>query len=290
MKTITCRVHGGIGNQLFCYAAARALSVRNNVSLKIDHISGFKNDRSYKRNYSLDYFRIPCEKIDKPISKIYLKLLKSASIHFQFFKKYYLLQKNIDYDPSIVNLKINNNIYIEGYWQSEKYFKDIDKIIRSDLEFVIPLKISSLPIVSKIKSANSVAIHVRFFDNLNVHNTNNISKNYYIKSMKEIEKKILNPQYFIFSNDIKAAKKMGIWKNKDITFMTFDDFQTQDYIDLWLMSLCNHFIIANSTFSWWAAWLSKSKNKIIFAPKKEIRHGIMWWGFNGLIPENWIKL
>ena len=146
-----------------------------------------------------------------------------------------------------------------------------------------------MPIVSKIKSTNSVAVHIRFFDYLN-NNSNNISKNYYIRAMQKIEETILNPQYFIFSNDIKAAKKMDIWKDKNIIFMTFNNSKNQDYIDMWLMSICKHFIIANSTFSWWAAWLSKSKDKIIYAPKKIIRYGAMWWGFDGLIPENWVKL
>lgn len=290
MKIVTCRVYGGLGNQLFCYAAARALSVRNGAKLKIDNISGFINDVEYKRTYRLDNFNIPCEKTNTPYSRYKLKILKLLSRYFKIGKNRYIQQVNIDYDPNIIQLKVNNDLYIEGYWQSEKYFKDIEAIIRSDLNFVIPDEVVNLPLVSKIKLVNSVSIHVRFFDDLSSDKTNNIPKDYYIKAMKKIEKKVSEPHYFVFSNDLDAAKKMDIWKDKKVVFMFDDNFKTEDYIDMWLMSQCKHFIIANSTFSWWGAWLSKHKEKIIIAPKKEIRYGVMWWGFDGLIPESWTKI
>lgn len=283
-------MYGGLGNQLFCYAAARALSIRNGSKLKIDHISGFINDIEYKRTYRLDNFNIPCEKISKPYSQYKLKILRLLARYLKIGEKHYIQQKKIDYDPDLIKLKVNNDLYVEGYWQSEQYFKGVEDVIRSDLNFIISDEITKLPIVSEINLANSVAMHIRFFDNLPSYETNNIEEDYYLKAMKKIEEKVSDPHYFVFSNDFKAAKKMNIWQGKKVVFMTADDFKTEDYIDMWLMSQCKHFIIANSTFSWWGAWLSKHQEKIIIAPKKEIRHGVMWWGFDGLIPENWTKI
>ncbi len=290
MKIVTCRVYGGLGNQLFCYAAARALSVRNGAKLQIDHISGFINDVEYKRSYRLDNFNIPCEKITTPYSRYKLHILKLISRYFKLGGKHYIEQVNIDYDPNIIQLKVKRNLYIEGYWQSEKYFKDAEDIIRSDLNFIIPDEVVNLSLVSKIRSVNSVSVHIRFFDSLTSDKTNNISEEYYLKAVETIENKIQSAHYFIFSNDLTAAKNMRVWEGKKVTFMSGSDYKSEDYIDMWLMSQSRNFIIANSTFSWWAAWLSEHQEKIIIAPKEEIRYGVMWWGFEGLIPDEWIKL
>jgi hypothetical protein len=290
MKIVTCRVHGGLGNQLFSYAAARAISLRNGARLKIDDVSGFVNDVEYKRSYSLSNFNISSEKITVPPSRYKLRALKFVSRFFKTGNKLYVEQGSIDYDPEIIKMKVESNLYITGYWQSEKYFKDVEGVIRSDLEFVIPTEILSLALVSKIKSVNSVSVHIRVFDNIASDKTNNISKDYYVDAINKIEQLVSDPHYFIFSNDVQVAIDMNLWEGRNVIFMTQQNYNAEDYIDMWIMSQCKHFIIANSTFSWWGAWLSKSNEKLIVAPKKEIRHGVMWWGFDGLIPESWIKI
>lgn len=290
MKIITCRVAGGLGNQLFSYAAARAMSIRNGAHLKIDDFSGFTHDVEYKRSYSLSNFNIPCKKINVPYSRYKLRMLKFVSQFIKYGNKYYFEQRFIAYDPEIVKMKVNRNLYITGNWQSENYFKDFESVIRSDLEFVIPAEIIDSAFVSKIKTFNSVAIHIRVFDNITSNKTNNISKDYYIDAINKMEQAVIEPHYFIFSNDVQAAIDMGIWKGKNVVFMSQQNYQAEDFIDMWLMTQCKHFIIANSTFSWWGAWLSKHSEKVIIAPKKEISHGIMWWGFDGLLPESWIKI
>jgi hypothetical protein len=139
-----------------------------------------------------------------------------------------------------------------------------------------------------IKNKNSVAIHIRRGDYLNnpkaryFHGI--LGEDYYKKSISYIKKRVNNPFYFIFSDDVELVKKTFFFFNKK-NYIFIDTKSSID--DLHLMSNCKHFIIANSTFSWWGAWLSKNKHKIICAPKRWVRAKI---STPDIIPESWIKI
>ena len=172
------------------------------------------------------------------------------------------------------------------------YFKDIELIIKNILKFnkFIPNSMSSL--IEQIKLTNSVSLHVRFFED-NLSSTYTISEEYYITAMNYISKKVDSPHFFIFSDNPKLVKSFLIKCNSysytlvDLTSLEVGDV---DIFEFSLMTSCKHKIIANSTFSWWAAWLGEFEKKIIIAPKFESFKGVCAWGFTGLIPDDWTLL
>jgi len=162
-----------------------------------------------------------------------------------------------------------------------------------------PIDEKNLTTAQAMLDSNSVAVHVRFFDQYeksysHVQN-NNVGKTYYLRAFSEIERRIGRPRYFIFSDNPDAAKRLLSFFNKDKTeFILHNNSAEMAFADMWLMSQCKHFIIANSTFSWWGAWLSNNQTKIVIAPAIKLDHRdcskVTSWGFDGLIPENWLIL
>ena len=253
------RIIGGLGNQMFQYAICRHLSIINNDELYID-IRGFQRYKLH--NYCLSNFNIK--------EKLYDTIQQCK----------YIVEKSINcytYDDTI--LKNKGNIYLKGYWQSEKYFKDIENIIREEFQ---PKKPLNNDLLKKIQNTNSVFLHVRRGDfytiNEKAHGLN--LGDYYINAIKHMLQNIENPVFYIFSDDILWCKQNIKTQNS-----IFIEGNT-NYHDLQLMYSCKHGITANSTFSWWGAWLNQNDNKIIICPKK-------WTNvYNDvdLIPESWIRI
>jgi len=145
-------------------------------------------------------------------------------------------------------------------------------------------------VLTQIKKYSSVAIHVRFFNPFDLDAENNLAENYYNSAISHIQSQVSNCHFFLFSDNIEnALKKIRIDKSM-VTIISNNDSDTNAYQDLYLMSNCKHFIIANSTFSWWGAWLGSYDGKIVIAPKYEKSQGDGSWGFEGLIPNEWIRL
>lgn len=203
--------------------------------------------------------------------------------------KFYLVQDGIDYDPRLLNFNPKRRMYLEGYWQSESYFKDIEETIRQDLQIKPPVDVVNLEMSKQIITKNAVAVHVRFFDEPNNSQGNNAGGDYYYRAIAKMEKHIPNAHYFVFSDRPEAACGRIPVSDERITLVNHNQGDAMAYADLWLMKQCQHFIIANSTFSWWGAWLSENKEKTIIAPGFEKREGKMSWGFSGLLPQDWIK-
>jgi len=296
-KKLIVRIFGGLGNQLFCYAAARRLAYINQAELVIDAESGFKYDLDYKQTFQLDKFNINSRKATyfeklEPFSRYRRYLKRHYNKGKKFENRSYIIQDFIDFDQRLLNMKINGTVFIEGYWQSQNYFKDIEDIIRNDLNIPDPQDYNNQQISKKIEKINdrAVSLHIRFFDNFSCELSDNISINYYEDAINLISKKVSDPHFFIFSNNPKLAFTLLRIPNDRVTLIDHNNSMNNSYSDLWLMQKFNFFIIANSTFSWWGAWLSKNPNKFIVAPFFEKRYGTMWWGFDGLIPEEWCKL
>jgi len=290
-KKVIARIFGGIGNQLFCYAAARRLALVNDAELVLDDVSGFRYDK-YKRRYQLDHFNIPCRKATpaerlEPFPRLRRYILKQMNKYRPFEKRTYIVQEGIDFDPRLLHTRFRGTIYLEGYWQSEKYFKDIEPIIREDLRINSPLDRMNQEMAKKIRECLAVAIHIRFFDKPGEKSQNNLPSSYYKKAIDYIESHLQNPHYFIFSDYPESARELIPLPDSRITLITHNKGEENAYADLWLMTQCKHFIIANSTFSWWGAWLSQFRDKIVIAPAI-VRRGEGAWGFKGLIPEGWL--
>lgn len=293
---VIVRMYGGLGNQLFSYAAARRLSLVNDAELVIDDVTGFARDHLYRRKYALRCFSIDARKATprerlEPFERFRRAALKLWSRCFPFQCRRYIQQEGRNYDSRLLNLSVRKNIIIEGAWQSERYFKDIEKVIRKDLTFISPTDALNLSLAKSIRNASSVALHVRWFDTPESSSSHNMSLDYYRRAINYIETHIDNPHFFIFSDDPKTTYRRLSISRQHSTFISHNCDEDSAYADLWLMSQCKHFIIANSTFSWWGAWLSRHRNKIVVAPKiKLISPGFNSWNFPGQLPESFTLL
>ena len=293
------RFFGGLGNQLFIYAAARRLALANNAELVIDDTSGFSHDHQYQRHYQLDHFSIPCREATaserlEPFMRARRYLKRRWNARRPFAQRSYIRQEGIDFDPRLLSLRPKGRFYLEGYWQSEGYFKDVEPQIRDDLRITPPTDDQNRQMAQRIRNALSVAVHVRFFDEPNTaasesQAANNAPGDYYQRAIATMEQRVPGAHYFVFSDRPQEAKARLPLPESRMTLVHHNQGAAMAYADPWLMTQCQHFIIANSTFSWWGAWLAENPGKIVIAPGFEKREGKMWWGFKGLLPEEWIK-
>jgi Glycosyl transferase family 11 len=291
---IVVRLKGGLGNQLFCYAAARRLALANNAELILDDVTGFVRDRTYRRKYGLDHFNIsarkatPAERME-PFERCRRGVMKWLSRNKPFPKRRYLEQEGVDFDGRLLALKVEDTVYLDGLWQSEGYFKDVEQAIREDLRITPPTDASNQRMAEYICNSNAVALHMRWFDGPASTAANNVSEDYYQRAIDLMKQKVETPRYFLFSDNPEAAKKKLSLPSDRVTLVSHNRGDEHAFADLWLMSQCQHFIIANSTFSWWGAWLSAHETKVVIAPGLKLTP-INAWGFKGLIPEKWIIL
>lgn len=296
MGKIICRVKGGLGNQLFCYAAARRLALVNNAELVIDDVTGFARDRQFTRQYMLDHFHIPCRKATpnerlEPFERYRRGLLKLLSHRLPFAQRPYIEQEGFDYEERLLNLRLSSDRYVDGLWQSERYFKDVERTIREDLRIIPPTDKLNQGMAEKIRTCNAVALHVRWFNAPGSKGVHNLAVDYYHRAIALIKEKVNSPHFFLFSDSPEAARALLDLPENKVTFVSHNLGDENAYADLWLMTQCKHFITANSTFSWWGAWLAESSDKIVVTPaiKQEVIQETNW-GFDGLIPDQWIKL
>ena len=290
-------LRGGLGNQLFQYAAAKQIANYNETELFIDDVTGFHND-PYNRSFSLCDFCIESNKASLDLIKKYKRTNKYVKylqykleniLPIGFFN--FLVERVFHYDNRIGNLRVKNNIYIEGYFQTEKYFKNISDQIRSEFQFKNKPDNDSIYYLSKIKSTNSISLHVRKYDSTETLDSSPMygvcSINYYQKAINYIEERIIDPTFFIFSDDIEWAKNKLIFINSKVEYIIRSG-NIKDSEDLRLMKNCSHNIIANSSFSWWGAWLNENKDKIVIAPNRWF--ATEFSNYKDVVPNSWVKL
>ncbi|PIY93601.1 MAG: hypothetical protein COY69_00870 [Candidatus Magasanikbacteria bacterium CG_4_10_14_0_8_um_filter_32_14] len=281
---LVVKLTGGLGNQMFQYAIGRYLAIKNNQVLKLD-IRGYSGNVADPmrgiREYGLNNFNIKSEianDIDlmqfdsyfrnNLINKIIRKIF--TFYHGNYFKRRYILEPITNYfkfDKNLSNINIIGDIYLEGYWQSEKYFLGIEEVIRHDLTVKDEPSDFNKVIIDQMSNTESVSIHIRHGDNANASAKKHgvLSLDYYHKAIKELSKKVYNPVFYVFSDDPEWAKN-NLKINYKTVYISHNSDQ-KNYEDLRLMTNCRYHIIGNSTFSWWGAWLSPYKDKIVFAPK-----------------------
>jgi hypothetical protein len=284
---------GGIGNQMFQYAAGRRLAERRGVDLKLCFVS---SDGNTPREYELGVFNIR-EQFASNTEVAALttcqpglarKLFARISGGKQHHPATYIKEKYYHFDPSILDLE--GNVYLEGYWQSEKYFRDISPIIRKEFGIKRPPDDRNRFIAEKIGSCESVSIHVRRGDYVTNAETRRVhgicSPEYYAEALRYIGERVNDPHFFIFSDDPSWARDNI---RTDFPSSVVDHNGPEHaYEDMRLMSLCRHHIIANSSFSWWGAWLSGNPEKIVVAPSRWFRTGS--YDTRDLIPEGWVRI
>ena len=265
---IITRLKGGLGNQMFLYALGRLLSIKNKTKLKLD-TTYLELDEL--RNYELKNFNINAEVIPSPfrltiLPRIAYKILKVLSKKLKL-KDLYPEQKDYYFDKNILKRKV---FILDYYWHCEDYFKDIKDIIKKEFTLKNELDKENKLMLKKIINSNSICIHIRRGDialgNRGKEIGRVLSLNYYYNAIKLITKKIKNPHFFVFSDDPIWTKE-NLKTNFPTTYVNING-PNEGYKDLNLMKHCKHFIIFSSSFSWWAAWLSENKKKIVIAPKQ----------------------
>lgn len=259
-KDIILRVWGGVGNQLFIYAFAKVLSLITDCKVTLDIRTGFAND-GYKRVYRLGNFSIsllPALRFYTLLSFAQRKmpyirhLLAYKFVFFEEDQKYPL--ETLDSFFKIYSDKI---LYLQGYWQYFDFSSYRDVLLK-DLRFEVNINDAYLYYSDLIEKSNAVAIHFRRIQYEPI-----LSIDYYQKAIKCISESVESPTFFIFSDDISWCRE-NLSINGECFFV--ENFEDELY-ELKLMSKCNHFIIANSTFSWWGAWFSVYKNKKVIMPE-----------------------
>ncbi|WP_131535917.1 alpha-1,2-fucosyltransferase [Pedobacter nototheniae] len=285
---IIVKLMGGLGNQMFQYAAARSFAKNKFVYLDLSFLNKKDNtDKNFtKRDFELPIFN---QLKGKKINQFFLRLICSKNKKITFLRNLFPnFLKDLTYvsDENFPKIKELGKSYIlNGYFQNPEYFNKIRNELLEEFTFSeIPANL--LDIENLIKSLeNPVSLHVRRGDyllpqNQSIHGTLPIE--YYQSACECINKKVENPSYLIFSDDHEwCENNLTFIKNKKII-----SGQYQPWIDMYLMSISKHHIIANSSFSWWGAWLCKHEKQIVIAPKN-------WFSNNkttDILPKNWVSI
>ena len=275
---IIVKLMGGMGNQMFQYSFGRSLSVKFKMTLKLD-LSFLKNRNMgpnfVYRDYDLDIYNI------------------LEDFNFTNDDVMIIGEQSLTYDQKIVDSVYENfgkKIMIDGYWATYKYFLEYDNQIRKDFEFKDKVENSTddkiIEMYNNIVNNNSIMINVRRTDFLNTNFHGVMGVEYINKAVDIIKSKVDNPHYFIFSDDIDWCKENIKLDNMTIVDHYYKGNKFGYYLQL--MKVCKHFIIPNSTFAWWAAWLNENDNKIVIAPKKWLTDENI--NTSDLIPNNWLRI
>lgn len=285
---------GGLGNQMFQYAAARALSIDLDTKLMLDASDfvgyqlhqGFELERVFEIPVTIATDADLDDLLGWQKSKLARRLLRKLPFKL-LCSKHLIIEPTFRYWPGIKS--VADKSYLMGYWQSELYFAHHAATIRDDFSFKSQLSAKNAEFALHIQRVNSVSLHIRRGDYVSDVKTSSTiglcSPEYYKNAIAEICERVSHPEFFIFSDDMEWVKN-----NFRMDFpVHYVDHNTglQSYNDMRLMSLCKHHIIANSSFSWWGAWLNPDAQKVVYAPKN--------WFANGtdaadLIPTNWVRI
>ncbi len=292
---IVSRILGGLGNQMFQYAAGSAIAFKHNQLLLLDlkDFDGYPLHNGFEldRIFNVEYREVTFHELKK------LLWIANFSYLIRIFKHRFLkpikprvfIVESSFIDSSEFN-KVQNDSYLYGYWQNERYFKSIESLIRLHFSFKLPLSGLNSELASSIQIGSSVSVHIRRGDYLSDKKTAALmsvcTSDYYAKAISLIAGKVKQPKFYIFSDDIDWVKQ-NIPIKYPCVYVNHNH-GIESYIDMQLMSLCRHNIIANSSFSWWGAWLNKNPEKIVCAPKS-------WFVNNDssgldVVPDTWVTL
>jgi hypothetical protein len=297
VNKVIVRIAGGLGNQLFLYAASRRLALVNNAELVIDHVSGFVYDTEYARSYQLEHFQMQCrcatvlERLE-PFSRVRRYLKRRLNQSRDYAERSFIRQEGHSFDPRLLQIQMRGTIYLEGYWQSEAYFRDVSKTIRDDLCFrQSPTDVCNQKMLSLIRNSSAVALHMRFYEAPGQSQIYTVSSDYYIRAVAMMERLAPGSHYFVFSDRPDAARSRIPLPENRVTLVSHNLGDDLAYADLWLMTQCQHFIIANSTFSWWGAWLASNRAKVVIQPSaRAVATTDGHWEFDTVVPKGWLVL
>ncbi len=296
---IISQIAGGLGNQMFQYALGRSIALRTKEELKLD-ISGLTGSGSDLRNtprtFALDSCNVrirladagECDCLKYRCAPAHRKLWSALRRRPQPYGAFCYRERGRRFNPKI--LEVTGDAYLIGYWQSYKYFIDFDSQLREEFTPRNPISARTSNYESIIAKTNAVSVHVRRGDYISnatanaFHGTCNVQ--YYRDAIRAIGERVKNPRYFVFSDDLE-------WSRSHLDFVhpvTFVEYAglSREIEDIYLMRKCRHNIIANSTFSWWGAWLNEHPNRIAVTPKRWFRDPRI--ETRDMIPPDWLTL
>jgi len=289
-RNVVAKIVGGIGNQLFCYAAARRLALRNDASLCLD-LDFFRSDINFSRSFRLDSFELPPHETLKtrgllpPRLDLYAwRLRRRVAMAGLLPGRDWLIEALPGkFEAHVLNARVSRTTMVDGYWQDERYFADIAAVLRRDLTFRPEVGTHLRDLEARITSSNSVAVHSRRLHGVTPSNPagarDALDANYYLKAIEAIAGRVARPEFFCFGDDPRWLVEQ--WPRTLPVTVVHDSGPRGDVTDLWLMSKCRHFVVANSSFSWWGAWLGADPAKIAIAPRSkgleyEVRSAAGW--------------
>jgi hypothetical protein len=288
---IVVKLYGGLGNQMFQYATARRLAHRWQTIPKLD-VSGFAKDEL--RSYNLDIFNIQATFATSVEIDQLVKMRQSQGWLAKMQRQTpsrpstYIREQQFRFMPFILDLP--NHVYLDGYWQSEKYFVEIANLLRQEFRFRKELQGENKQLAEKIAACEAVSLHIRRGDYVTNPVANQVlgvcSLEYYQRSVERVTQTLSSPCFFIFSDDPQWAE--AHLRLPYSTTIVAHNRGEQSYEDMRLMSLCKHHIIANSSFSWWGAWLCAYPQKVVIAPQRWFNSSE--WDATDLVPDSWIRL
>jgi len=293
---IISRLIGGLGNQMFQYAFGKAISVRNNTELKVDitHLNSRYNTKSMIfRNYDLDIFNLDLKIASKEeISQFIMPKGNTTYTIYNLLNKFHRYKNIVSENGNRFNeeyLKAKDNCYLIGYWQNHKYFSEISEIIKKGF-LINDSLLESENIFREIANTNSVCLSYRRKEYLQDKYLGTLTGSYfdyyYKNAIELLCSKTSDPVFYIFSDDIEWCRK-NVKIDKKHVFIGDEHSGYKFKNKFKLMYSCKHFIIPNSTFPWWAAWIADSKETIVIAPKKWYVSDIK---YDNIVPEKWFRL
>jgi hypothetical protein len=287
-RNVIVRLMGGLGNQMFQYAAGRALSHICGAKLLLD-ISGYASD--LLRGFELNRFAVTAQTASSDelaAFSIYSSTKRRLSKLWPWRRPEIYREPNFCFDPQFFELK--PPIYLDGYWQSEKYFLGIADILRQEFTLSEPLDTPNLDLLKRISAENAVSLHVRRGDYVSNPTTAAFhgvcSLEYYRKAVEYMVEIVEAPHFYLFSDDPNWVK-MNLCLKHPCTLVDINQASNDGVKDMLLMRACAHHIIANSSFSWWGAWLGGNPSEVVIAPRQ-------WFKVNkdgrDLLPPSWITI
>jgi len=282
-RVVIAKIVGGLGNQLFCYAAARRLALANGANLCLD-LNFFRSDIYYGRQYRLDQFDLAMHETIRAPRRLPAVLdhygwrveRRLGSLRLLPGRDCLVERDPYRFEERLLGFRVTRPTVLDGYWQDERYFTDIAPILRKELRFKIEPDSEQRNIAARINAANAVAIHRRLHEAAPARppaREAGLTPGYYARALREISSRTGDCHLFCFGDD--PLKSDFALPGDMPSIFVHNPGPGGEAIDLWLMSQCRHFIVANSSFSWWAAWLGTHPDKVVVAPRrKDLRYWV----------------
>lgn len=285
---VIVRMVGGLGNQLFCYAFGKALALKLERELVFDTYSGFRGDK-YERRFGLSTFNIPSIRTKVAFhgrfGRLVQGLVRAINRRLPLRLRWYFREvdcNRFNEKPS----SFHRDVYMDGYWQSPRYFRNCVSEIREDLDFQrVVFSNHVLTIKGQIERCNAVCLHARRLRSCSQagmkvadDDGRTLGTEYYLLGINHIKQRVSNPSFVLFGDEPQ-------WLQQQLGLENALLVETGDEVsDLMLMSACKHFVISNSTFAWWGAWLGQCPDKIVVAPP------LRFWDNENILDDGWIMI